>query len=825
MKKLLIYILTAFTVLTLPASAKIPASQRIRLTDQWEYLKGDLGSIWEAVRAVAPGSSEAVPIWQPVTLPHCFNAEDAVDPDVNYYQGPGWYRTLLDIQNPAANGRTILEFEGAGQKTEVYIYTRKVGSHVGGYDEWSVDITEAIRKALADPDCRKRFNGKVPLSIRCDNSRDTEMIPSDLSDFNVYGGLYRYVNLIYQPALSFASFKLETPVQKDLKSATLKVQANFYNPNDTRQATVRFTLKDPNGKKVTEQTATDILPLGEVHLFDIAIKNPMLWSPDQPQLYTCEFTLQTAEGEQTVTEQVGFRHFEFVDYGPFKLNGKRLLLKGTHRHEDHAGVGAAMTEEQMVTEMKLMKEMGVNFIRLGHYQQSNIILRLCDELGILVWEEIPWCRGGLGGETYKIQARRMLTNMITQHHNHPSVILWGLGNENDWPNDFPTFEQSQIRAFMKELSDLAHRLDPSRVTSIRRCDFCKDIVDVYSPSIWAGWYRGKFTDYKSVSEKEMKQVKHFLHVEWGGDSHARRHAEDPFKSLGGIPAGVGADERAGDFSLVGGDARASRDGDWSESYIVKLVDWHLKEQETMTWLTGTAYWPFKDFSTPLRPENPVPYVNQKGVIERDFAKKEVFYVFQSYWTQKPMIHIYGHTWPTRWGAANEPKEILVYSNCPAVELFVNGVSQGIKQRNSQDFPAAGLHWKCVLREGENQLKAVAVKSKEAISDEITVAYQTAQWGEPKQLKLTSYPEGENIIRVEAQLTDDKGIPCLDAANLISFEAAGDGELIQNLGTSTGSRKVQAYNGKAMIRVKVTDTCYLSVQSDGIKTAYTQLKAQ
>lgn len=599
MKKLLIYILTAFTVLTLPASAKIPASQRIRLTDQWEYLKGDLGSIWEAVRAVAPGSSEAVPIWQPVTLPHCFNAEDAVDPDVNYYQGPGWYRTLLDIQNPAANGRTILEFEGAGQKTEVYIYTRKVGSHVGGYDEWSVDITEAIRKALADPDCRKRFNGKVPLSIRCDNSRDTEMIPSDLSDFNVYGGLYRYVNLIYQPALSFASFKLETPVQKDLKSATLKVQANFYNPNDTRQATVRFTLKDPNGKKVTEQTATDILPLGEVHLFDIAIKNPMLWSPDQPQLYTCEFTLQTAEGEQTVTEQVGFRHFEFVDYGPFKLNGKRLLLKGTHRHEDHAGVGAAMTEEQMVTEMKLMKEMGVNFIRLGHYQQSNIILRLCDELGILVWEEIPWCRGGLGGETYKIQARRMLTNMITQHHNHPSVILWGLGNENDWPNDFPTFEQSQIRAFMKELNDLAHRLDPSRVTSIRRCDFCKDIVDVYSPSIWAGWYRGKFTDYKSVSEKEMKQVKHFLHVEWGGDSHARRHAEDPFKSLGGIPAGVGADERAGDFSLVGGDARASRDGDWSESYIVKLVDWHLKEQETMTWLTGTAYWPFKDFSTPL----------------------------------------------------------------------------------------------------------------------------------------------------------------------------------------------------------------------------------
>ena len=111
--------------------------------------------------------------------------------------------------------------------------------------------------------------------------------------------------------------------------------------------------------------------------------------------------------------------------------------------------------------------------------------------------------------------------------------------------------------------------------------------------------------------------------------------------------GNSADERAGDFALQGGDPRASRDGDWSETYIVKLFDWHLKEQETMPWLTGTAFWVFKDFSTPLRPDNPVPYVNQKGVVERDLTKKEAYYVFQSYWTKQPMIHIYGHNWRTR----------------------------------------------------------------------------------------------------------------------------------------------------------------------------------
>ena len=141
------------------------------------------------MRPASPGSPETVPIWQKVTLPHCFNAEDAVDPDVNYYQGPGWYKTLLTIDNPYADGRVVLDFEGAGQKTKVYVYTTLVGEHTGGYDGWSVDITEAVKSFMADDKLVKRFKGKIPLSIRCDNSRDLEMIPSDLSDFNLYGGL------------------------------------------------------------------------------------------------------------------------------------------------------------------------------------------------------------------------------------------------------------------------------------------------------------------------------------------------------------------------------------------------------------------------------------------------------------------------------------------------------------------------------------------------------------------------------------------------------------------------------------------------------------
>src|SRR5690606_27793509 len=161
------------------------------------------------------------------------------------------------------------------------------------------------------------------------------------------------------------------------------------------------------------------------------IKKPKLWSTSHPNLYTLQVITSSENGSDTKTANIGFRDFEFQKKGPFFLNGERRLLRGTHRHEDHAGGGTAMTEEQIIQEMERMKEIGVNFIRLGHYQQSRIVLDLCDKLGILVWEEIPWHRGGLGNKTYQDQGKRMLTNMIEQHFNHPSIILWGMGNEND----------------------------------------------------------------------------------------------------------------------------------------------------------------------------------------------------------------------------------------------------------------------------------------------------------------------------------------------------------------------------------------------------------
>ncbi|MEH6306677.1 glycoside hydrolase family 2 TIM barrel-domain containing protein [Olivibacter sp. CPCC 100613] len=794
-----------------------------RIDENWVFLKSDLGGVWEAVRPVGKGNPEAVPSWQMVNLPHCFNAMDAVDPDVSYYQGPGWYRKKIHVDNPYQNGRTLLHFEGVGQKTEVYVYTTKIGEHIGGYDEWTVDITDAVKAFYENPISKEQFQGQVPIAIRVDNSRDLEMIPSDLSDFNLYGGIYRHLNLQYVPEIAIDRLSAHVNVDSQGKEGTLQVHIRLSNATLSSNLKLKMRLLDPQGKQVAQLEDEFSTQGGEINPAELTIKKPALWSPDQPSLYKLVVTAKTETASYVMEEKLGFRHIEFKERGPFYLNGQRLLLRGTHRHEDHAGVGAAMTDSMILAEMKLIKEMGVNFIRLGHYQQSKLVLNACDSLGILVWEEIPWCRGGLGGAPYRKQARQMLTNMIEQHYNHPSIIIWGLGNENDWPGDFPVFDKERIRAFMKELNELAHRLDPSRKTAIRRCDFCKDIVDVYSPSIWAGWYRGLYTDYQQASEEEMKKVNHFLHVEWGGDSHARRHAENPDKALAKITASDGVDERAGDASLYGGAARVSKDGDWSESYICNLIDWHLKEQENMSWLTGTAYWPFKDFSTPVRPDNPVPYVNQKGVVERDLNKKEAYYVFQSYWTEKTMVHIYGHSWPTRWGDPDEEKMIKVYSNAKEVELFVNGKSVGLKKRNTQDFPAAGLRWMVRLRAGENHFKAVAKNGKEMVSDELTQNYQTAKWGKPAQMDLKEIGREGDMITIQASLLDTKGVPCLDAQNWLHFSAIGDGSLIDNQGTSDGSRKVQAYNGRALIKIRLPKgKCVASVQSEGMKTAFVTL---
>jgi beta-galactosidase len=231
------------------AVSAMAATNITRLATGWEHYRGSLGSAWEIWRGTKATDNVE---WTPVTVPHCFNARDSVEPDSRYYQGPGWYRTRLQLANPFPNGRTLLHFGGAGQRSEVFVGLEKVAEHLGGYDEWEVDITEAAQRALA-----KEFSkGEVPLAVLCDNSRDAESIPSDLSDFIRYGGLYRHVSLVYVPAIALQRAHIEPALSADGKG-TVKVRVRFYNPTKLGdQAELTITVRDPAGKTVHSSTMT-----------------------------------------------------------------------------------------------------------------------------------------------------------------------------------------------------------------------------------------------------------------------------------------------------------------------------------------------------------------------------------------------------------------------------------------------------------------------------------------------------------------------------------------------------------------------------------------
>ena len=780
------------------------------LDSGWEYYQGPLDprfQVWH---------SEELVTWQPVTLPHCFNHQDACDPDTPAYRGPGWYRTKLQVNNPYQGGRTLLHFEGAGQSAQIYVGSQLAGQHSGGYDEFMVDITDTAKAP-----------NPLPLAVLCDNGRDAERMPSDLSDFTLYGGLYRHVHLVYVPAISIEATHTSVAFEPG-GDATVTVSARLYAPvsagtAEPPAATVKGAVRivDAQGKAVHQENFERLAWTGEEAIAHCTLPGPSLWSPESPSLYRCEITLRSGAENglhnghaSSSAHRFGVRHTRWEDHGPFYLNGQRLALRGTQRHEDHAHYAAAMPDELIREELRLIKEMGANFLRLAHYQQSRLVLDLCDELGILVWEEVPWCRSGIVGEEFRQRGKAQLRNMIDQHRNHACVLLWGLGNEDDWPGETGGVEQAAIRSYMTELNGLAHQLDPSRATSFRRADFAGDIPDVYSPSIWAGWYSGNYREYRHALEKARPTVKHLLHIEWGADSHAGRHAEDPDPVAAHVATGGSTAETGFDYKLTGGAVRLAKDGEWTETYACDLFDWYLKTLEELPWLAGTAQWVFKDFTTPLRVENPVPRVNQKGLLTRDMKPKEGYYVFQSYWSSKPMLHIYGHDWPVRWGGAGQPRTVRVYSNCRAVELFLNGRSCGVKRRDAEDFPAAGLRWTLLFADGANELHAVSRDPGARLEDTVRFLYETRPWGPPARFALAPQSAQADGTTVEAVLLDAAGVRCLDSRAPVRFSLGGEGKLVDNLGTPTGSRLVQLYNGRAEITVQHTEPVTIAVHAEG-----------
>ncbi|MEL7144919.1 MAG: glycoside hydrolase family 2 TIM barrel-domain containing protein, partial [Bacteroidota bacterium] len=580
MKFKLLFIITFISAVALARQREVTL-----LNEDWKYLEENFQYVEEA--SAASG-------WEQITLPHTWNNLDATDLQPGYRRDASWYQKKMMVRSVDKDQRYFLYFEGVNIVSEVFVNGKKAGGHIGGYLGFEVEITEFLE------------NGQNTIMVRVDNGYNREIVPSQKSDFFIYGGITRDVWLKKVNKVFLADVKVKTPkVSKAAASTEVVVEINGEVAGATH---LLFEVKDPSGKTVYQKKRK--LQRGERQYNEsFEVKSPVLWDVDAPKLHKAIVTLFNGTRQlDAITSTYGYRWFKFEKFGAFYLNGEKLLLRGTHRHEEHAGYGAAMPNQLHRSDMELIKSMGANFVRLGHYPQDPEVYRACDDLGLLIWDEIPWCRGGVGNEAWKTNTKNMLVEMINQNYNHPSVILWSLGNEIDWLPDFPDGSNDEhIRAFLTELNELSHQMDPDRPTSIRKYYEGSDIVDVFSPSIWSGWYSGSYKNYEKVIRKYMKMYPHFVHMEYGGSSHFGRHTENPIDGDGLVNPDEW-EEAVNQVEVVS----VAKAGDWSENYIVDLFDWHLKVSESQDQFVGNAQWAFKDFGTPLRPENDIPYMNQKG---------------------------------------------------------------------------------------------------------------------------------------------------------------------------------------------------------------------
>lgn len=754
-------------VLLIVSAGVLAQSRMTLMNENWQYLEANMSNIEQA---------RSMDNWEPIDLPHTWNALDVTDQTPGYRRTASWYRKSLDLEQ--LNGRYLLYFEGANTKTQLYVNGRYAGGHLGGYVGFEIELTEFLK------------NGANELMVRVDNGYDRQLIPSQQSDFFIYGGITRDVWLKQVPETYLSDITITTPqVSEKVGQTNIAVELKG---NEKHQQVVELSIVDPTGITVFSDKAKS--GTSGKALFEFKVKRPMLWDISNPNLYTVVARLSNGDELQ---DRYGYRWFHFEPHGPFYLNGKRLLLRGTHRHEELAGVGAALSNAQHQADIQAIKDMGANFIRLGHYPQDPEVYRACDELGLLVWDELPWCRGGIGDEVWKANTQRLLEEMIDQNINHPSIVLWSLGNEIYW---LPEFEgggdPDEINPFLQQLHNLSHQLDPYRKTAIRKYYEGADIVDVFSPSIWSGWYSGTYKNYEQALNKSLAKYDHFVHMEYGGSSHVGRHTENPITGDGLINPNEW-EEAVNQVEVM----NIAQNGDWSENYIVDLFDWHLQISETHPDFMGNAQWAFRDFGTPLRPENDIPYVNQKGLVDRSGKPKDAYYVFKSYWSDEPFAYIESHTWTERSGPDGVKREINVFSNADEVEFFLNGKLLGRKQRDLSSYPACGLTWDVQFEAGANELRAVAYKAgKQVATDSMTVNYRFEKAGTPDALTLSFAKLENGNLLVTAHAVDQNGLRCLDYEEKVYFQCLEGGKLVEHLGTPTGSSVIAMANGMAAIEV-------------------------
>ena len=734
---------------TLPAAAAV--RDTISINCGWQFHRGDVKNISE-LKSTQGGDDV-------VNLPHDFLiGQDWVAPDASERpdnsdagsnvrsrlsprgfkeMGIGWYRYELTPKAEWKGKRIVLDFQGIMLVGDVYLNGKRIGGTDYGYLGFDIDLSKLLKWGQVNEIIVKADTGKP------NNSR-----------WYTGGGLFRDVNLIVTDKNLY--FPRHPLFIRTVNNKEIKIRANILNLQKTKkpQIPVEVKILNAEGKVVTLQKSELHFNAKwrdrEYELPSISLEDAKLWSPDSPYLYTAEVTLYDNEGNiaDQIREPFGIRTIEMNPEKGLLVNGKKVLLKGYANHHTLGALGAAAYPRAIEKRLKLMKEFGMNHIRTSHNPYSEDFLKLCDKYGILVVDELydKWLTQYAGGRVeWESLWQKDIPEWVKRDRNHPSVILWSLGNELQQYSNLP-FNDWGVTAY-KLQKELLHRYDDTRLTTV-----------AMHPR-----YRNLETDSIPADLAVATEVNsyNYRYMYFPGDM--KRYPEKTFYQSEASVAAMGPNFYEMDRDKVLGLAY------WGAiDYLGESMEWPIKGWNQGVFDLSLQPKPDAYFVKSMFSEEPVVHI---GIIEKSGGNIQ--------WNG---INVSAGKLSENWNReAGEQVSLYTYTNGDEVELFLNGKSLGVKKNSNDPKLRARIKWDNIAY-ALGTLVAVAKKNGKVVA-----RYQIETTGEAVALKLvpdmeTWHADGKDLMHVRIYAVDKKGRRVLNvkdakAFDKLTFQVKGDANIV------------------------------------------------
>ena len=697
--------------------------------------------------------------------------------------GEGWYKTSIEV--PAGYESAELVFDGAMADPYVNINGQEAGHWAYGYNAFRVDVTPYMK------------SGKLDINVHLNNREES-------SRWYPGAGLYRPVTLILKQKAHFDDWSLYArTISLEKDKAVVEVEGRTVN---ARGMHVFLQLASPDGRKANNEVRIE--HDGKFYA-KFVFRNPQLWSPETPNLHTLNVWLSDMKNMRRMdskTMKIGVRTVRIDREHGFQLNGKTLKLKGVCLHHDLGPLGAAINKTALIRQIKMLKAMGCNAIRTSHNMPSTWQMDICDSLGMMVMAEsfdmwiYPKCKNGYARD-FREWAEKDITNLVLNHRNHPSIVMWSIGNE------IPEQGSEVGRQLSIQLQGLCNALDPTRPVTQGMDHAEKSIAGGYAQVMQVPGFNYRVHKYAN-SIKQLPQG--FL---LGSETASTVSSRGVYK----FPVQPDDNSRYASWSPKY-DPKAVKNADGQcSSYDVEYCSWsNLPDddwvwQDDYDWVIGEFVWTGYDYlgePTPFDEYWPA-RSSYFGICDLAGLPKDRYYLYKSRWNkQEHTVHLLPHwTWPDRKGQITP---VYCYTDGVEGELFVNGKSQGRVRKNPKErLDRYRLRWNDVKYE-PGEIRVVAYDEKgnvigEDVRQTAGKAVQLVAQAETDEHKA----DGEDLIYVRVSVNDKNGTPVPTCQEGLTFSVSGEAafEAVCN-GDATSLEsfkqpKMKLFNGELVVILRPT----------------------